>query len=153
DKYFPEFTVPLLYWYGLLTITKSDPVTFVRWGMALQVLLGQFILARIAAKYHHNRTAGYACMLVLLLTPMLYFYARIGLSEGMQFLLMAYDLWLLYELWQTQDARKATYYSMGSAALIALILLSKITSIGLCIGLTITTITAIFMHPAITHRW
>ena len=153
DGWRPEYIAPLLHRYGLLTILPNDPVWLVRFGMGLQVLLGQLLVARLAARYHGHWRAGAQCMLVLMLNPLLFFYARIGLSEGMQFLLVAINLNILYALWHIQNPRAGMGYAVLSAAVIALVLVSKITSLGICVGMTVATLVAIGANASLRHQW
>jgi hypothetical protein len=147
EYYMPEFTAPLLYRFGQLTMTHANTVWGVRFGMVLCVLLAMGLIARLAARHHGNREAGIHCFAMLLLTPMLFFYARTGLSEGLQFLTMAGIFWVLCGLYQARQPGRIRLYAMLAAVLIALLFLTKVTSVAACIGLTVATLAAISRHP------
>ena len=153
DRWFPEYTAPLLYRYGLLTILPGNSIWLVHVGMGLQVLAAELLLARLAARYHGNWRAGAQCLLILMLTPLLFFYARIGLSEGMQFLIVALQLTALYELYTAKKTSVIMLLAAICAMLIAALLLSKITSVAVCVGLAIATLAALFTHPTLVCPW
>ncbi len=147
DRYFPEYTTPLLHRLGLLVMTPENTVWGVRLTVACAVLLAQLLLARLAYRYYGDRGEARWCLLVLMLCPLLYFYARIGLSEGLQWLMLALALWGLWGLFHATRLPVALGCAVAVAVLTALLFLSKITSAAACVGLAVGVLTICFIRP------
>lgn len=150
DRYIPETTAPLLHRFALALMSKADTVYWLRFGMAVWVLTGIGLIARLAARYHGDAKAGLSAALVLLLTPMLFFYARIGLSEGLQFTLMALSLNILYALHKEQKPQRAALLAMALAASIGFLFISKVTCVAGAAGLTLAGLVCMANKP---HPW
>lgn len=137
DRWRPEWMSPLSHYYALLTISPDNPTQLMRMGVAIQVLLGMGIIAWLAAKYHASPRHALACLLCLLLNPVLFFYARVGLAEGMQFLVLSFILVGLFYLGSAPSFKRALAIAALCGALTSVLFFSKISAIGIAIGCSI----------------
>lgn len=152
DRYQPEYIAPLLHRFALLTITMAEPLFWLRLGIGLQVVAGMALIARLAGKYHQSAASALACFLCLLLNPILFFYARIGLSEGMQFFLLALILTLLFRLHRCQRMREAAALAGGIGALTAVMLLAKVGAVSAGIGAGVGLLAALGINPGLSRK-
>jgi hypothetical protein len=121
--------------------------------MSITMLLGMFIIASTAYRYHgRDRNAFLHCVILVALSPILYFYARAGLSEGLQFFILAIVLALQYALFQATQWRRACLLTSAAAALIALFIVAKITGLPASVGLTAGILAALWLNPNLKAR-
>ncbi len=137
DRWQPELIAPLLHWLGTLLITPEHPAFNIRLAMALSVLAGAAVLAWVAYKHFRNAERAILCFIIILLNPVLFFYARAGLSENLQFLLLALNMSILFQLYHAATARLAAIWTIAAGVGIASLFIAKISAAPVCVALGI----------------
>jgi hypothetical protein len=153
DEWRPELWVSLLHYYGLLTISSDDAVVVMRMGIGIFVVTGMALIARLAGKYHQDRSHALACFLCLLLNPILFFYARLGLSESLQFFILSVILTLLFRIGTSQSAKEVGILCTTLGALTACLFLAKIGAFAICVAIGAGLIAAVYGNAALSYRF
>lgn len=153
DAWKPELLAPLLHVLALATISAGEPVFWLRMSIVACVLLGAGIISALAAGEKQSRAAGLACFITILLNPVLFFYARIGLSEGLQFLLLALALAALFRLRRAKRLLHAHLLAGAAGALIAGLFITKISAIALCAALALGVLLCLQSNGLPGKKW
>ena len=147
----PELMTPLLHQLALATMTPTDPITVKR-AIVVTVICADALMAWIAGHYHHNLKYGVICFVVTLLNPVLFFYARSGLTEGPQFLLFALSLVLVYQLYLAKHFSHSVTFACLNGAVVALLFFAKISAIAACAGLSVAMLMATISNTSISPQ-
>lgn len=151
DRWLPELLSPLLHQLALWVMSPADPVFSIRLAVALHVLLGATLIAWVAHKYTGSLPQAAACFAIVLLNPVLFFYARIGLAEGLQFLLLALILATLFLLHQAKQSQVLWLCALGGA-LTGGLLVSKLSAAPACIGLSLGAVLSLWQNRMVRRK-
>ncbi len=153
DLWKPELIAPLLHRVALLFMTASEPAVSIRLAIALHVIAAAALIGWVAAKHHQNPLSGILCFIVILLNPIVYFYGRIGLSEGVQFLLLAIIITTLFYFYHAATAKRALWLSAALGLLLGALAVSKISAVPACTGMGIAIFLFIWHQKTLPKRW
>lgn len=152
EAYQPEYATPLLHYVGVLAIDAGNTQWGIRFVMCLAVLGALALMVRLAARYQSNSADTRLTALAMMLCPMFYFYARVGLSEGLQLLVLAGALTALHQLYVTDRRHMALTMAACVGALTGLLLVAKLTSAAACVGLAVGLVSTAYLRPNPSHR-
>lgn len=144
ESWRPELISPLVHYVATLTMTQNDVVTGVRISVMLSVLAGISIISHIALKLHKTHMHALACFICVSLGPVLFFYSRVGLAEGLQFLCLAIIIHLLYLLYNANPNRFPMHTTGMLGIMVSILFIAKISAVGACVG----TVAGIYMSSA-----
>ncbi len=152
DHWLPELRTPLAHYLGVRTITSEHLMLWPRFVTGVCVLLGAALIANLAGKYYGNRWHGLICFVCILLNPILFFYARLALSEGLQFFIVALILTVLFALHKATRFSQAMRLAGAGGLLAGALFVSKISSVTACAALSIGAGLAIYLNPSISRK-
>jgi hypothetical protein len=152
DQWRPELLAPLLHYAGLLFITKNESVLYIRLFIAVCILCGAALIALLSGKRGADRKHATAAFIVVLLNPILFFYARIGLSEGIQFLVLTIIVAMQFGLYHAGSRASALGYATACGVAIAAFAIAKISAVPPSIGLVLGTLLCLWRNPRLTDK-